>query len=72
MIKVLKKSHKPDEQYKHDTYLNQKLITKEISEASSNRTWLHQATSYRESTDKLTLPPISSLTLYLTISIYKG
>ena len=64
-------SYEPDEQYKQDAYLNQKLITREILEARSSRTWIHQGTSRRESTDRPALPPNSSLTLYLTISIYK-
>ena len=34
------------------------------------RTWIHQGTSCRESTDRPAPPPNSSLTLYLTI-IYK-
>ena len=65
------KSRKPDEQYKQDAYLDQKLITREILEAISDRTWIHQGTSRRESTDRLAPPPNSSLTLYLTISNYK-
>ena len=64
-------SYEPDEQYKQDAYLNQKLITREILEASLDRTWICQGTSRRESTNKLMPPPNSSLTLYLTISIYK-
>jgi hypothetical protein len=32
------KGRKPDEQYKQDAYMDQKLITREISEASSDRT----------------------------------
>jgi hypothetical protein len=47
--------------------VNQKLITRDILEASSGRTWIHQGTSHRESTDRPALPPNSSLTLYLTI-----
>ena len=68
--KALKKSCKPNEQYKQDAYLNQKLITREILEASLGRTWIHQGTSHRESTDRPAPPLNSSLTLYLTI-IYK-
>jgi len=64
-------SREPDEQYKQDAYLNQKLITREISEASSDRTWIHQGTSHRGSTNRPAPPLDSSLTLYLTISIYK-
>jgi len=64
------KSHDSDEQYKQDAYLNQKLITREVSEANSNRTWIRQGTSRRESTDRPALPPNYFLTLYLTI-IYK-
>ena len=41
-------SYEPDEQYKQDAYLNQKLITREILEASSDRTWIHLGTSHRE------------------------
>jgi hypothetical protein len=66
-IKVLKKSRDPDKQYKHETYLNQKLIIRYVSEASSSRTWTREGTSRRESTDRPTLPPNSSFTLYLTI-----
>ena len=47
--------------------MNQKLITREILEPSSSRTWIRQGTSHRESTDRPALPPNSSLTLYLTI-----
>ena len=70
-MKHSKESRDPDEQYKQDAYSNQKLITRDISKASSSRTWIHQGTSYRESTDRPTPSPNSSLTLYLTISIYK-
>ena len=62
-------SCEPDEQYKQDAYLNQKLITRKISEASSHRTWIHKGTSYRESTDRLASPPNSSLTLSLFLFI---
>ena len=65
------KNRNPDEQYKQDAYLNQKLITREISEANSDRTWIRQGTSHRESIDRPAPPPNSSLTLHLTISIYK-
>jgi hypothetical protein len=41
-----------------------------LPEASSDRTWIRQGISYRESTDRPTPPPNSFLTLYLTISIY--
>jgi hypothetical protein len=57
------KGRKPDEQYQQDAYMDQKLITREISEASSDRTWICQGTSHRESTDRLVPPPNSSLTL---------
>jgi hypothetical protein len=60
-------SRDPEEQYKHDTYLNQKSITRDVLEASLGRTWFHQGTSCRDSTDRPALPPNSSLTLYLTI-----
>ena len=63
-------SYEPDEQYKQDAYFDQKLITREISEASSDRTWICQGTSRRKSTDRPLSPPNSSLTLHLTI-IYK-
>ena len=63
-------SCEPDEQYKQDAYLNQKLITREISETSSDRTWICQGSSRRESIDRPATPPNSSLTLHLTI-IYK-
>ena len=70
-IKHSKESHEPKEHYKQDTYLNQKLITREISEASSIRTWIHQGTSCRENTDRPAPPPNSSITLYLTISNHR-
>jgi hypothetical protein len=69
--KALKRVAKPDEEYKQDSYLNLKLITRGISEASLDRTWIYQGTRHRESTDRLASPPYSSLTLHLTISIYK-
>jgi hypothetical protein len=37
-LKHSKESHKLEGQYKQDAYLNQKSITREISEASSSRT----------------------------------
>jgi hypothetical protein len=55
-------SREPDEQYKQNAYLNQKLITREISEASLSRTWICQGTSHRENTDRPALPPNSYLT----------
>ena len=66
------KSRDPDEQYKQDAYLNQKLITKEILEASSSRTSFRQGTSRRESTGGRhllqTLPSLSiSLFLFTTL-----
>ena len=70
-LKHSKESRYPDEQYKQDAYLNHKLITKEVSKVSSNRTWIHQCTSRRVSTNKPALPLNSSLTLDLIISIYK-
>ena len=65
------KSREPDEQYKHNAYLTQKLITRDISKASSSRTWIRQGTSHKKSTDRPSPPPNSSLTLYLTISIHR-
>ena len=61
-------SHDPDKQYKQDAYSNQKLITRDISKASSSRTWIRQGTSHKESTDRPAPPPNSSLTLHLSIS----
>ena len=37
-LKYSKESYKPEEQYEQDAYLDQKLITREILEASSDRT----------------------------------
>ena len=70
-LKNSKESSKPEEQYEQYAYLNSKLITRDVSKASSSSTWIRQGTSRRESTDRPTLPPNSSLTLYLTISSYK-
>jgi len=35
------KSHDPDEQYKHNTYLNPKSITMDVSEVGSRGAYLH-------------------------------
>jgi hypothetical protein len=40
-----KESRKFEEQYEQVAYLNQKSITKEISEANFSRTWFHQGTA---------------------------
>ena len=45
---ILLSNCEPDEQYKQDAYLNQKLITREISEASLDRAWIRQGISHRE------------------------
>jgi hypothetical protein len=61
-----KESRKLKVQYEQDAYLNQKSITREISEASSSRTWFRQSiTVERAPTGRNSSKTLLSHSLYL-------